>query len=551
MIDPAENTTSGPAASEDDATEASRAWFDDPSTLHYRAALRLSRLTNGRFRSPHFRSLERLHRERDAAENEECRPAPEQRLRTWVLWATEAYTPAHAQRLLTALEAFGPVPPGADRDPAEWIRKQRGRPGSRLYMYFQRPDAGFRSLGFDTELPNFAERCFGTLWSATPSLTMLTMSFFLSDDERGRIEAVLRAEHPTRLEPHGGTSIGIHSPELERRRLIAETRASWRAQAASWFERNAPGLLTTTAEGLATCEFTVLNGLSPYRVANRGESDRRDLRLQSALAMRPSSVFVPRDEERPEESDEGDGRGTFFAPVASHDPGLRRHSSVVMDEGNFRADDNPFWGEGEGRHAHRFDASFRDVPAQWAVRHVIDHFSDRTLATRDELAMLVGRTRVGAALARVRRDTAECADAATVARDIHRGAADGSLGLDDRGFTLRRMRLSDEERRMGRVLRDTLKELGSELGQDVADLNATLHAQASLLSAHANLRLQPWIVLLAIVSAIAGLVAAIEPMRALVGADARPPAQTGAVEERGPVKASVAGPPLTGRVASY
>ena len=508
-------------AAVEEPTHRAMTWYNDPATLRHRTITHLARLTGGRIRSPHHRSVQRFHRERDVLENEECRPSSDQRIRTWVLWATEAYTPAHVQRLLAALAALRPTQIGDDRDPEEWIRRQRGRPGSRLYMHFQRSGSSSRPLGFDTKMPDFADYCLGTLWSATPSLTMLTMTFFLAEQERGRFEALLRADHPTRLEPHGASSIGIHSPELERRRVIAETRADWRRQATGWFARSAPGLLNGTPGGFSTCELTVLHGLTPHPAPRCEPSDRRDARLLTALDLRASIVFAPGSAELSEAGETG-GRGPFFAPYPSHDHSSARHASVSIEEHDFHAADASFWGDGESRHAHRFEEAFRDVPAQFAVNHVVDHFGDRVLASRDALATLVGRTRAGAALGRIRRDTAECADAATVARDIRAAAADGSLIRSDAGLVLRRNHSSDERPRLGASLRENLERTAGDLTRDVADLSSTLHAQASLLSAYANLRLQPWIVLLAILSMLAGLAAAIEPVRGFLRLASRP-----------------------------
>jgi hypothetical protein len=62
-------------------------------------------------------------------------------------------------------------------------------------------------------------------------------------------------------------------------------------------------------------------------------------------------------------------------------------------------------------------------------------------------------------------------------------------------------------------LQEALVQKANRLVNDVADLNDILNAQGSLLSAYANLRLQPWIIFIAIASAVVGAIGAFPTVR--------------------------------------
>ncbi len=227
---------------EDETETETGTWYNRPKSIRYKIIDRISRITRGRIASPHIRSIGDFHRARDESENEESRPADSQHFTTWVVWAVEAYTPANIGGLIDGLERLRPVQRGPDRDPVAWLRRNRYNPGSSLELYLQRPGSS-PIMGFNLDVPDFAKYGAGTIWTATPSLTLLTMMFVLTDAERSRFETTLKADYATRIEPTSSHGAMIFSPELERRRAVREARADWSRQASDWFDQNSRHVL--------------------------------------------------------------------------------------------------------------------------------------------------------------------------------------------------------------------------------------------------------------------------------------------------------------------
>lgn len=487
---------------------AEKPWFHRRRSIRYRIVDALSRWSNGRMRSPQYRSTEAFYRGKDARENAESRLQEGQRVVTPGLWATEVYTPASAAILLRSLEKLTRSYDGlGDRDPADWVRRQRRRPGSSYYLYLVKPGKRHVKSSFEVELPGFASAATATVWSATASLTMITVAFELNDHARDRIEDILTKDQPTRLERSGNRGISIFTPDLERRRLVGDVRSEWIAEAGTWFGSNFPGLFSSSGVDVPTCELSVLTGIQPFPHWDDDRGGPRDHETRHALRVSHAEVFVPGGETDP---------GTFFAPFPENDERRTRHAIVAMTREGYEGVEADGWGDDDASRFWAFDRSFRAVVAQWHITHVLALFDDRVASVRDRFADLIGGSKASAALARVRRDTADCADAGTIAREVERGVDDASLALHGAGFLLRPEREDGDRRTAVSALREALRFSSRRLAVDLAELNSALHAQAALLSAHANLRLQPAIILLALVSTIAGGIAAIEPMQKLL-----------------------------------
>lgn len=487
----------------EDETDA-LTWYHRRKSIRYKVVNSISRMTRGRIASPYIRSITDFHRRRDASENEKSRPADSQHFKTWVVWAVEAYTPANISGLIEGLSKLQPVQRGPDRDPVAWLRKNRYNPGSSLELYLHKPGSS-PTMGFHLDVPAFVEYGAGTIWTATPSLTLLTMMFVLTDEERSRFETALKADYTTRIEPTNSHGAMIFSPELERRRAIRETRADWSRQASDWFGKHFPGLFCVDGEPHPTSEVTTADGLEPF--PDRWDN-RRDGSILTALNWNGSDPFVPSDLA---------SQGLFYTPFPGHGGDDTRHALVAATREAFERQEASGWGDGEDRFLYPFDRLFRPIVAQWAILHVLALYRRKVSSARDGFANVIGRQSALRALGKVRLQTADCADAATVARGINEGIADHALRVYHAGLTLKRRSNDDEERRMDMALRETLTWRANGLLRDVSELNETLHAQASLLSAHANLRLQPWIIVLAVVSFVAGAIAAIGPARELLG----------------------------------
>lgn len=460
----------------------------------------LSWLSRRKIRSPRARAEDELHRMGDVEDNAQGRAAADQQFRTWGVWAVEAYTPSNFSNLCAGLERIQSGSFGPEGHPAAWLRRQRSYPGSRYNLQFSPLGRKFPFRTFEVELPSFASAVSGTVWCATPSLTLLTLSFDLNDEQKSRLDNILHAYFPTRVTPIGGSGAWISDPDLERRRNVNLARAEWAAEAKRWINERFPGLFSRDSAELPTFEFTEAQGLEPF---GSGESNPRDILVHTALNWTWHAPFVS----------DGQLTGLHFVPFSYVDDESAWHSLLAMSREAFEALDGSHWGTTFSYLEH----TVRPMVGQWAIHRVLDHFRAKICTARDTLADVVAERSAVRSLSRVRTYTVECADAATVARDIESCISDNSLRMEGP-----QMRLTDEaeveaDLRMASILRNHLTERASALLRDVNEINANLHAQAALLSAHSNLRLQPWIILLAIVSTAVGLIAAIPPAKEILG----------------------------------
>ena len=181
---------------------------------------------------------------------------------------------------------------------------------------------------------------------------------------------------------------------------------------------------------------------------------------------------------------------------------------LSMKEADFRALKADSWGKDDLRFAYFLDSRFRGQFSNWATIYVLDHYKRRIASARDDFAHVVGRSRAIKALKRSRANLAECMDAATITREIKDEIGGRLLAdLSEEDFELR-PRATDERKSLKKILQEHLSSRAQNLLTDVGDLSASLQAQANLLNAHAVMKLQPWIILLAVLSIVTGAVAA-------------------------------------------
>jgi hypothetical protein len=482
--------------------KAKSPWYKSSKSIRYKLAFRLATITRGRIKSPHYREQVEYYYKRDIEHIDKSRAADGEHVVTWGLWAAEAYTPANISSLMRGLETLGGE--STRENPADWLRRQRNNPGGSNNLFFANPGSRFLPSGFEIEMPKFAEAAGATISTVTSSLTVFTLHFILKNEEQRRIDDILHSDYLTRLSRFGAHGMQIHAPDSERHRFIGEVRLEWARAATAWFEKHFPGLLAQSPNGVPTCELAVLENLSPFPPDTAKFENYQTL---MALGMQHSSLIFDsvHTEVKP-----------LFAPSNGQFRPVMRHSIVAITKASFEKQDVESWGGGETRYLQKFDNTFREVFTNWILTYVLQHYETNMAATRDVLATVIGGRNSIRAVARLRRDTADGADAATVARDI-KNTIIKYLLFSERNIFVRR--LSSHETKVSpftESLGQSLVAQATYIVSNVAELNDILNAQAGLLSAYANLRLQPWIIFLAVVSAIAGGIGAIPPARDLI-----------------------------------
>jgi hypothetical protein len=478
-------------------------WYQRRNTIRYRGMRYLSKITNGRIPTPYFYSVKQFHKESDEIDLEKERVSADEHVRTWSLWTVEFYTPNNINGLYAALDRIQSAElHNLDRNPSEWLRRNRMAAGSTMELYLSAKGTPGLATGHYCSLPEFADHAAGTIICVTPSLTLLVMHFELKASESCWLDEQLHNDRTTRIVQNPRGSISISSPRIEQRRLVHEKRESWLLEATSWHRSNFPGLLSTNNELVPMCELSILTGAVPF------DENARNSNLMSALGLDWSyGVF--------EGPTSVETKLFKFSHALDHCDSFE-FRILSATENNFRSQNVDYFGTGDRAYLARLDQDFRRAFAMASLPRALTFYAQHTASARDNAAAIVGSKNASKALARVRADTAQCVDAAMIARELSEAAERDSLDIQDTDFTLRIEREGRTEITLSNAVKDQIKEQAKDLAANVESLNANLNAQASLLSAHAALKLQPIIIALTVVSAIAGLVAAVGPAKEML-----------------------------------
>lgn len=485
----------------DDASAAETFWFERPHSLRHRLTSWLSRRTS--IRPPHYYSALRYNTERDPERQAACRISDSYHVRVPVLWAAEFYTPDTIGRLYDALARLEGLGASASRESLDaWLRTTRAWPGSTHNLSLT-PPGGKRLFddGYRCPSPSFASHVGATILCVTPSLTMLVTRFELRDAERNWLDTQLHKDHPTRITALRGGAVETSDSQSEQRRLVSEKREAWLEETTGWYRRYFPGLLTTGGERVAMCAFTTVEGVEPFT----REEERNP--LVTALGFDWSHMLF--------EGSNGSDRKAFLLDYGGTFHGPAEMIHLAASEDKYLALDAQHYG-GDQPQLFVLDEIFRPTFAAQALWRALQYYARRAAAARDDAATIIGRGSAAKALAKLRADSARCIDAATIARELleilgDRWPSFHEMDFVERNENPRSRRHAGGPHSLKEITRARFTADAQSLLANVEELNSSLNAQANLLSAHANLKLQPWIILLGVLSFFAGAVAAIEP----------------------------------------
>jgi len=464
-------------------------------------ASRLSRWTRGRVKSPAYHSSLQFHREHDAKHLEKYRISPDEHVQTWCLWTLEFFTPDNIAMLRCALERLKPA--GLEYDesgPADWLKQERGRQGSSMELYLV-PKGGLAwGPGHYCALPSFAKAARGTIANITPSLTTLTMSFRLKETERDWLDDELHRDHPSRIFQRPNGVVSISNVWSQQRAITKERRQKWKHEATEWHRKHFPGLLSANGEAVSCCLLDVIDGAEPFFSETSNLLGALDL-------ARSTAIYEYRTK---------DGQVLATMSRSTNTDGADDLHLVSMTSNQLQSYEAADYGSDNSGRISRFDSMFRRGFTSIALHRVLDFYNRKVVLARDNAAAIVGSRSATKALARVRTDTAQCIDAAVIARELRHAAKTGWIPSDLLPFSYKPFFPIEKARPLAKSIHERIARQSSELLADVEALNESLSVQADLLSAHANLKLQPWIIGLAVVSMVAGVLAAIGPVHDLL-----------------------------------
>lgn len=496
--------TDGPAQDQSDV-DVRLPWYHRRKSVRFQITAWLSRYTNGRVKSPGYYSLAVLQRKNDIKDLEKYRISPNEHVQSWCLWTAEFYTPDNIEQLQASLDRLKSA--GFEYDehrPSGWLRANRGRAGNSMELYLVPKGKATLGIGHYCPLPRFAKGAQGTIANVTSSLTMLTMHFLLEDVERDWLDQELHLDHPGRITQESQGVLSTSGVSEEQRRLVEEKRLSWINQVTEWHHENFPGLLSSSGERVSCCLLDIVDGADPLGSARSSLLEALDL----ARSIDVSEYKSPEGQNLIHLI-RGGGRG-----ILGH-----VHLMVIKKDCLPAFEASGYGNNDDGGVAH-LDALFRRTFSWIALPRILEFFERRAAVTRDGAAAIIGSSNASKALARVRNDTAKSMDAALIARELRDGAQSGWIPQCEMDFALRPWRDDKPPLSLAHVLRDQITYRSKNLLADVEALNNSLTVQANLLSAHANLKLQPLIIGLAAISMFAGLIAAASTVRDLLSSKA-------------------------------
>ncbi|EGD58011.1 hypothetical protein Y88_3341 [Novosphingobium nitrogenifigens DSM 19370] len=482
-------------------TQSSPPWYDRPRSIPYKIASRLSRWTGGRVKSPAYHRSLQFRRKHDTKDLEKYRVSPDEHVQTWYFWTLEFFTPDNIAVLRGALERLKPAGQEyGECGPANWLRQERGRQGSSMELYLVPKEGRAWGPGHYCALPSFAKAAHGTIANITPSLTTLTMSFRLKDSERDWLDDELHRDHQPKIFQRPNGVVSISNVWLQQRAIVRERREKWAHEVTEWHRRHFPGLLSTNEEAVSCCLLDVIDGAEPFISETSNLLGALDL-------ARTTAVYEYR-------AKDGQVLATMSRTANTDDASHLHLVSMTLNQ--LQSYEAAGYGSDNCGRISRFDSMFRRGFTSIALHRVLDFYNRKVVLARDSAAAIVGSRSATKALARVRADTAQCIDAAVVARELCHAAKTGWIPSDLLSFTYKPFFLNEKAQPLAEIIHERITRQSSELLADVAALNESLSVQADLLSAHANLKLQPWIIGLAIVSMLAGVLAAIGPVHDLL-----------------------------------
>jgi hypothetical protein len=487
----------------EDPPAKAKAWFHDREGWRYRLINTLSKMTSGRLMAPFYHSTVAFHQKREFEELAKHRIDDDEHVAVWCIWSAEFYTPNSIANLYDGLERLQASGFSEAREhPTDWVRALRATGGGSFELYLAPKGKKVWGSGHYIDLPNFAERAGASILSLTPSLTVLVTCFLFKEPMRALLDVELHQEHPTEIRPNPGGSLSIVSPDLRHREIVRQSREERARLVTAWHREHFPGLSSGDDKLVPTCEFNVVRGAKPLATEN-GHS-----RLLSALGLEWSPDVFESDYgslTKPLRFREG---SDLFGPREMSILSIAHEEMVLLDDEGFGSSD-------EGR-IWAIDAEFRRTFAISSLTSILHHYREHVARARDGASEVVGRGSADQALTKVRADTAALFDASTVARDLKDAAASQAFSMYGMDLQLRGGADESPKPTLINLTSQFIERESQRLILDIGELNNALNTQANLLSAQANLKLQPLIIALAILSLFASIVAAIQPARELI-----------------------------------
>lgn len=211
------------------------------------------------------------HKKHDSKENAETRLPENIEIRSEQFYAVELYGPAEIETLYSRLEELGWNQDAViDRpSPSDWIRRQRayGHGGAWLNLgpVVRKKDRGkFFNLRNYTSLPEEFEYVDIAIFQITPSLTALSIAFFINDVFANSYKEELEKPRSSYYCRGKNWSIITVSPAQQKSAAALKFRENMRFTCRNWIAENFPGIFCRNGqmEAFPSLEVLVCKGYS-------------------------------------------------------------------------------------------------------------------------------------------------------------------------------------------------------------------------------------------------------------------------------------------------
>jgi hypothetical protein len=429
---------------------------------------------------------------------EETVPPEGEEINFHAVWAIEAYTPLHADRLFERLESlgFGREDPWQRGGIRAQLERARGRPRGGTWLnldhVFPPGTRSFRLFGgIEAPLPKGIRCARPSLHALTPSVTMLVTQFVLDDETATAFNRLSRRtdfKPRTQIRENG---VSLTPSDQVKQFALHDLRAELRDRGTSWVSEQVPGVFSSGLGGrpMPSAELVTTELAVPYA---RGDGVWEYVEF-AGLGYDPFHWV----------SDELEHWRLAFARDEDYAVIAARRPDVIKEKYTQHGDDErwPLTYE-----LHEYLA--KDL-ALWGASHMLLAFHGRLRAVRDHELQRRRLQTASKHLQTIRDEFLQDAlDARDAAVELERYAD------DERRFEWNacEWKASDDRRGQERLLENlrlTVKDNAAALAGAEARLRDGLIVDSSVVGTRAGLRLNWWMLLITLVALVLAIVSLI------------------------------------------
>ncbi|MXP10012.1 hypothetical protein [Pseudoblastomonas halimionae] len=466
------------------------AWYHQRGSLRYKLQSWFSRLSRGWIKSPFYVAWLALHESKDEEVQASSRLPIAQKANYWLVTAVEYYTPAQIKNLEAGLARLKEARGHALEDSlSEQIRRFRESPGSSLELYLHdENDDSFTSIGHLVQLPEFCSHAHGTILNLTPSLSALTISFFIKKCVRERINEALHKTYPVYLEQTKKGGIRTFDTKAQHSKIVTDFECRLSKGIDTWYAKNAPGFYTSAQRARPLNIVASVENAHPFRKNGECYDILHPMDLQYApLLYRPIKA-----------NNKLTYDCMYFAPRRSISK--NNFSYITGTQAAFNRLKSDIFGRDELSPAYYIDMVSRRSMGVWWLSHLLQTLRREAVKARDHAHGQLNPWRSWTQLHKLQDQILILADGLTVSREINE-YREYSIRhmLEFEAYTFNRFG-EKEATRLSENLDSTIQRESAMVRDHLKDLNSFLYSQTGILSAIHALRLQVVVIIVSLLS---------------------------------------------------